>query len=153
MKGDGADKINVGDWIKVSGEITNYVGDLGYSTIEYKAGCQLVSYKINASADAPQNLDVPAGASQKQIVDLAFSLESGKQLTSKVTLTGTVKSIDKTGEAGEICLTFTVEGKDIYCYWLKGEGAESLKAGDVITVNGTIKNYNGKIEYDKGQLQ
>ena len=31
-----------------------------------------------------------------------------------------------------------------------GEGAETLAVGDTITVSGTIKNYKGTIEFDKG---
>ena len=36
------------------------------------------------------------------------------------------------------------------CYRLKGEGADQLAEGDVITVTGTIKNYKGTIEFDAG---
>lgn len=36
------------------------------------------------------------------------------------------------------------------CYRLSGEGAETLAVGDTITVSGTIKNYKGTIEFDKG---
>ena len=41
------------------------------------------------------------------------------------------------------------------CFRLKGEGAESLKVGDVITVSGIIKNYvhssgDSEIEFDAG---
>ena len=32
----------------------------------------------------------------------------------------------------------------------KTEGSEALAEGDVITVTGTIKNYKGTIEFDKG---
>ena len=33
---------------------------------------------------------------------------------------------------------------------MKGTGAETLAVGDTITVTGTIKNYNGTIEFDSG---
>ena len=42
----------------------------------------------------------------------------------------------------------TVEGKDMMCYRLQGEGAKDLAIGDTITVTGTIKNYKGTIEFD-----
>ena len=38
----------------------------------------------------------------------------------------------------------------VQCYRLSGEGAETLAVGDTITVSGTIKNYKGTIEFDKG---
>ena len=55
----------------------------------------------------------------------------------------------------EACLTISVEGKDFYCFWLKGTEAQmkDLKVGDTITVSGTIKNYNGTIEFEKPQMQ
>ena len=36
------------------------------------------------------------------------------------------------------------------CYRLKGEGAENLAVGDVITVSGKLKNFQGTIEFDSG---
>ena len=38
----------------------------------------------------------------------------------------------------------------IQCYRLSGEGADKLAVGDEIAVIGTIKNYKGTIEFDKG---
>ena len=142
-----------GDKVTLKGTIKNYKGTIELYLPELISRTNTTRPSGSGSTNTATDLDVPANASQKQIVDLAYSLANGKKLTSEVTLTGTVKEINKTGEAGEICLTYTVEGKDIYCYWLKGEGAESLKPGDVITVKGPIKNYNGTIEFDKGQLQ
>ena len=46
-----------------------------------------------------------------------------------------------------------VAGLDDYvlqCYRLSGEGAGKLAEGDTITVTGTIKNYKGTVEFDKG---
>ena len=36
------------------------------------------------------------------------------------------------------------------CFRLAGEGADALAVGDEITVEGTIKNYKGTIEFDAG---
>ena len=36
------------------------------------------------------------------------------------------------------------------CYRLTGEGAQNLKVGDQITVEGVLKNYKGTIQFDKG---
>ena len=38
----------------------------------------------------------------------------------------------------------------IQCYRLEGEGADALAVGDVISVTGLIKNYEGTIEFDAG---
>jgi hypothetical protein len=43
-----------------------------------------------------------------------------------------------------------LEEYKIQCYRLTGEGANTLAVGDVITVNGMLKNYKGTIEFDKG---
>ena len=50
-------------------------------------------------------------------------------------------------------MTIVCDGKDeqpIQCYRLVGEGAKELAVGDEIAVFGTIKNYKGTIEFDKG---
>ena len=88
------------------------------------------------------------------ILEAAYGLASGATMEGAHTLTGKVIHVKSTGE-GEACLTFEVEGYEqypMYCYWLKGEEAGNLKVGDVITVTGTIKNYNGTVEYDKPTL-
>jgi hypothetical protein len=38
----------------------------------------------------------------------------------------------------------------IQCYRLKGTGADTLAVDSIVTVVGTIKNYNGTIEFDSG---
>lgn len=87
-------------------------------------------------------------------LEAAYALASGATLEGTHTLTGKVIHVKSTGE-GEACLTFEVTGYEqypMYCYWLKGAEAGNLKVGDIITVTGTIKNYNGTIEYDKPTL-
>ena len=42
------------------------------------------------------------------------------------------------------------EDKPIQCFRMKGEGAETLKVGDTITVTGSLTNYNGKIQFNTG---
>ena len=141
----------VGDKITVTGTIKNYNG-----IIEFDAGCTLDALtKGEGSAEkpaGPTNLDVPANATATQIVELAFKLENGAKLTSNVTLTGVITKLGDINEKyGDRNVNFTVEGKDIYIYALKGDVA-NLKEGDTITVTGLIKNYNGTIEFDKPQL-
>ena len=147
-------QFKVGEKVTINGPIKNYKG-----TIEYDKPDLISRGGSGAATDKPADtdLDVPAGATEKEIVDLAFKLASGKQLTSEVTLTGKVKSVDSVQEYNgewECKATIEVEGKEIYCYWLKGskEAIEAIKVGDTIKVKGTIKNYNGTVEFDKPYL-
>ena len=85
-----------------------------------------------------------------EIVDKAYALESGATMADQ-TLTGTIIKIDSAYNAtyGNITVTIVVDGKydkPIQCYRMTG--GEGLAVGDTITVTGTIKNYNGTIEFD-----
>ena len=91
----------------------------------------------------------------KDIVNAAYELEAGKSMADPVTLSGIVTSIDSAYNAtyGNVTVTIVVEDlldKPIVCYRMKGEGADVVAVGDNITVTGTIKNYNGTIEFDTG---
>ena len=135
LSGEGADKLAIGDKIAVYGTIKNYKG-----TIEFDKGCQLISY------DA---------AEMVRTVLSAYTLEDGLAMTSAKTLTGVISSIDTawSDEYKNITVTIVVAGMEdnkIQCYRLSGEGAQDLAVGDTITVTGTIKNYKGTIEFDKG---
>ena len=137
MKGAGVDKIDVGDTITVKGYIVNYVGDKGYSTIEFNTGCTLVSYKKN-TVTAPTN--------PVEIVKAAYALEPGTQLPYKATLTGKITKINTeySSSFGNVTVTIVVEGAEdmpIKCYRLKGDGADKIGVGDTITVTGNIENY------------
>ncbi len=99
---------------------------------------------------APVDLTTPAG-----ILDAAYALKDGEALEGELTLTGKITSIDTeyNPEYKNVTVTITVEGsedKPVMCFRLKGDGAEALAVGDVITVTGTIKNYNGTVEFDAG---
>ena len=88
-----------------------------------------------------------------EIVDAAYALEKGAALTGTYTLTGKISAIDTAynSQFSNISVVIRVEGREdkpILCYRMKGTGAENLKVGDVITVTGVLKNYNGTIEFD-----
>lgn len=153
LKGEGAEKIAVGDLITVNGTIKNYNG-----TVEFDAGCALV--KLEAGAGK-----LPEGGngdkvdyskmSPAEIVDAAYALETGKSFDSEVTLTGVVSAVDTPFDPNynNVTVTIVVDGKTdkpIMCFRMKGEGADKVAVGDTITVTGTIKNYNGTIEFDAG---
>jgi len=138
MKGSGVDKIDIGDIITVKGYITNYVGDKGYSTIEFTAGCQLVSWKEGVTVEAPTD--------QVQIVKDAYALAPGDTLEYKATLTGKVTKIKTPYDSGfkNITVIIEVAGAEdmpITCYRLKGAGVDKIVVGDTITVTGYITNY------------
>ena len=90
------------------------------------------------------------------IVNAAYALAQGATLSGGPhTLTGIIKSIDTaySSQYKNVTVTIIVENladKPIQCYRLKGTGADAIAVGDTITVTGTLKNYNGKIEFDTG---
>ncbi len=157
MKGEGADVVKAGDTITVTGTIKNYNGK-----IEFDAGCTLDELVPGDGTDVPvipdnpnnpggntgtTDLSTPAG-----IVSAAFALADGEYLPQEVTLTGVVTKVGEVNaQYGDRNVNFTVEGKDIYCYALKGE-VDKIQVGDTITVSGKMKNYKGTIEFEKAQL-
>ena len=137
-----ADFVQVGDTITVSGTIKNYNGKIEYDKPT------LVSHQGGGSGGGTQQPD----DNSLTILQNAYALASGASLSGTHTLTGVVTEIEKTSQ-GDVCLTFVVGNYTqypMYCYWL--QDADFVQVGDTITVSGTIKNYNGKIEYDKPTL-
>lgn len=130
----GAD-IEVGDTIAVAGTIKNYKG-----TIEFDTGA--IYSKMFTVDEMKQNI----------VVDKAFALEDGQALVGKQILCGEIVSIDTAyaDNYNNITVTINVNGKNIQCFRMTG-GAD-LAVGQVITVIGTIKNYKGTIEFDKGAV-
>ncbi|MBQ8953730.1 MAG: hypothetical protein IJ048_06405 [Clostridia bacterium] len=135
LTGEGADKLKEGDTVTVFGLIKNYKG-----TIEFDAGCVLIPETSAQSA---------------RVAGYAYTLEEGAAMTRESTVTGVVSAIPSaySDEYKNITVNIDVpglEGYTIQCYRLTGEGADKLAEGDAITVTGTIKNYQGTIEFDKG---
>ena len=136
LKGEGADKLAVGDKITVEGIIKNYKG-----TIEFDKDCQLIGMG-----------DIPNLA---KTVEEAYTLEDGQAQKAPTVLCGVIAEIPTpwSDEYGNITVNIVVgdlQDKPIQCYRLSGEGADKLAVGDTIAVFGTIKNYKGTIEFDKG---
>ncbi len=135
LTGAGADKLAVGDTITVVGTIKNYKG-----TIEFDQGCKLI----------------PAEARKDALTAMAaYGLEEDLAMNEPATMTGVLTEInDEFSEKyNNITVTMVVGGMDDYkikCFRLSGEGAAELAVGDTITVTGTLKNYKGEIEFDKG---
>ena len=92
-----------------------------------------------------------------EIVDAAFALDTGAALDGTYTLTGEVKSVvtPYNSQYENVTVNLIVknsqgEEKIIQAFRIKGADAATVAAGDVITVTGKIKNYNGTIEFDAG---
>ena len=136
LSGDGVADLKVGDKITVEGIIKNYKG-----TIEFDKGCVLVG--------------MGEIASQKAVLDAAYALSDGAAMPNPTALEGEIIKIDTpwSPDYKNITVTIVCDGKTeqpIMCYRLSGEGAETLAVGDKIAVYGSIKNYKGTIEFDKG---
>lgn len=91
----------------------------------------------------------------EQIVDAAYGLAAGEALEGTYRLFGVITSVDTAWSDQYNNITVTIQVGDkadklIQCFRLKGDGAKDLKVGDAITVDGVLKNYNGKIEFDAG---
>lgn len=101
---------------------------------------------------AAMNVD---GMTYAEIVAMAYALEDQQATEDPYRLFGTVTSIDTawSDEYKNITVTIAVAGceeQPIQCYRLAGEGAQDLKVGDAITVEGILKNYKGTYEFDAG---
>jgi len=146
MKGNGVDKIGVGDTITVKGYITNYSGN-----VQFGQGCEMTKRVAGSASNVQIEKD------QAKILADAFALAPGKQLSYEAQLTGTITEIatEYSSQYKNITVIIKVGDKELKCYRMKGTGAENLKVGDVITVTGTIKNYQHssgdcEVEFDAG---
>ena len=106
----------------------------------------------NHKLPATMNVD---GMTYAEIVDYAYTLEDGMKIEDTYRLSGTIVKIDTAWNPDYKNITVTIaiagkEDKPIMCYRLAGEGAADLAVGDVITVEGLLKNYKGTIEFDAG---
>ncbi len=147
-----ADSVGVGDTITVTGDIKNFEG-----LIEFVKPTLVTENNSGNTGDnggntgENGNTNTPSTDGALEILQSAYALTDGATLPSQ-TLTGKITNIEKTGE-GDVCLTLVVgnyTNYPIYCYWL--QDADFVKVGDVITVTGDIKNYQGTIEFFKPTL-
>ena len=151
LKGEGAETLAVGNVITVTGVLKNYNG-----TIEFDKDCTFVF--AGGAPSAPDESAEPAepvsqvSGDVEAILEAAFALGSGEALSSEVTLTGEVTSMVAAYNAQFENVSFNIKvgEKTIQCFRVKGEDAPEVGKGDVVTVTGIIKNYNGTIEFDAG---
>jgi len=103
----------------------------------------------------PGENQTPVLDTPEKIMDAAYALESGATLEQPVTLTGVVISSIYNQKKSNANIYFIVEGmtdRPMYAYGAQGAGVEGIQPGYTVTVTGTIKNYNGLIEFDKPQV-
>lgn len=153
LQGEGAKDLAIGDYITVTGTIKNYK-----KTIEFDAKCNLDNVVKAAGSTTEEPVEEvpavnPTGMTAAEILDAAYALEAGAAFGAPCTLTGVITEVNTpySEQYGNITVTIVVDGKEdrkIECFRLVGDGNADLAVGDTITVTGTIKNYNGKIEFD-----
>ena len=143
LKGDGADKLAVGDTITVTGSFMNYNGQ-----IQFAAGCILEAVESGGGA-APVAPENPV-----DILKQAYALAPGESLPYNCSLSGVITFVDQAYSAdyGNITVTMRTNGYTIKCYRIKGSGVDQLNVNDEITVSGVITNYNGTIEFAAGSM-
>ena len=66
LKGDGADKIGVGDTITVTGSIINYDNGSEKGKVEFNSGCTLDSYTLVGGNDDPETTEKPDTSEQPE---------------------------------------------------------------------------------------
>ncbi len=96
----------------------------------------------------------------EEILNAAYALEPGASLEGTYTLTGVVKEITDPYSEQYNNVTFVMIVDDLTHYPItvfrvKGEGADTVKAGDTVTVTGTIVNWQNKdgsttVEFNSG---
>ncbi len=140
MKGEGVENLKIGDVITVTGKLKNYNG-----TIEFDTGCTLD--KVVASGAA---IEVSTDATK--ILSEAAALNSGARLAYNATLTGEITKIPTkySSQYKNITVIILVNGVEVECYRMLGDGIKDLAVGDTITVSGMIMNYKGKIQFCQG---
>ena len=134
LKGEGVATLAVGDAVVIAGTISKYNG-----APQFGAGSLLIPAEAFESAQA-----AVAG----------YALAVDETIADK-TITGVVTEVNTeySEQYGNVTVTIVVAGLEDYkieCFRMKGDVAPTVAVGDTITVTGTLKNYNGKIEFDAG---
>ena len=110
---------------------------------------------VSFNRRVPAAIIIEEGMSYEEIVNAAYKLEEGIAMEGTYRLYGKITKIDTAWSDQYKNITVTIQigdlaDKQIMCYRLAGEGADKLAVGDMITVEGAIKNYKSTIEFDAG---
>ena len=165
LKGDGAQTLKVGDRITVQGNFKRF-----NDTYEFDAGCTLLSVDTDpvpterpadptpterpADPTPTARPTEPAAQTPEQILDALYKLDKGQELEGTYTLTGVITMVNTpyNTQYKDVTVTIVVNNitdKPVMCYQMKGDGVDTLKKGDTITVTGKLKRYNDNREFDK----
>ena len=119
-------------------------------TTDYDATCNVCN----------ESRDITLPTTPEEIVEAAYALDKGDTFGVSVTLTGVITKIVTAYDSSYANITVnmavidsegnTIADKDVQCYRLKGEGADTLAVGHTIVVTGVITNFNGTIEFNAG---
>ncbi len=145
------------------------VNEDGTVTIDINEECpEDTEYVLTATVTDAQgntvshswNYILPKAQDMVEIVKAAYALAPGESLPYESRLIGKIISIDTiwNDEYQNITVSIEITGAEdmpIKCYRMKGndqtiEQIKDLKVGNIITVRGTLKNYEGTIEFDAG---
>ena len=163
-------KFNVVWTVDVGEDLIKIVpNDDGTVTIDINEECEAdTPYTLTATiTDANGNTAtysweyiLPKGQDMVEIVKAAYALQPGESLPYEARLIGKIISIDTIWNEDYQNITVTIEvtgaeGMPIKCYRMKAgdetkDQIKNLLVGNIITVRGIIKNYEGTIEFDAG---
>lgn len=110
---------------------------------------------VSLDKKVPAAIIITEDMTDEDIVAAVYKMDSGMEMGEEITLTGKIVKIDSPYNPEYKNLSVIMQvgelaEQPILCFRLGGEGADTLKEGDEITVKGIIKNYKGTIEFDAG---
>lgn len=149
VTGDG--RLNLGDVSKLYAYIRGNSGSIRELAADFNG-----DGKINLG-DAARLYAYVCGSGKTAVVDAAYRLEYNETMGYPESLTGKVISIeqDYTAERPYISLTLVVPGREdkpIACYRLVGNHINLVQVGDMVTVQGTLRNFYGTVEFAEGSI-
>ena len=101
--------------------------------------------------------EVPENYTSEDVVNALYQLEVGQTLEGPYLITGVVTSIKYAFDPAYSNVSVVIQvgdlaDKPVLLYRIKGEGADTVKVGDTITVRSGVTNYNGTFETVSGGL-
>ena len=101
--------------------------------------------------------EIPENYTSQDLVDALYKLESGQTIEETYELTGIVTSIKYAYDPSysNVSVNIVVEGREdkpVLLYRITGDGADTLKVGDTVTVRAGLTNYGGTYETTSGGL-
>jgi len=149
--------------VKISWEVTGDGASFEGTTISLKAGEATSEIKVKATftVGSGENKEtsekewtfklIPNTA--EAIFAALADLENGQKFgNSSASMTGVITKIDTPfdDQYGNITFTMAVGENSIYCYRVKGSGADELQVGDTVMVAGGMEIYNNKPQFSSG---